>query len=105
MPMWEMSLANVTSEQGDVTSIDYRMVMTNRTFFITTVTAQRRALFRHEATAQLMMNIVFRYRARGKYRLHEFFDCIPGCLCGRRASRITTSATARTISGTANTFG
>jgi putative transposase len=44
----------------------------NRTFFITSVTAQRRTLFQRDATADLLVKTLLRYRTQGKYLLHEF---------------------------------
>jgi putative transposase len=44
----------------------------DRTFFITSVTAQRRALFQRAATADLLVDVFLHYRERGKYLLHEF---------------------------------
>ena len=44
----------------------------DRTFFITSVTAQRRAIFRHDATATLFVETLMHYRSQGKYLLHEF---------------------------------
>jgi putative transposase len=44
----------------------------DRTFFITSVTAQRRALFQCAATAELLVDVFLRYREQGKYLLHEF---------------------------------
>ena len=44
----------------------------DRIFFITTVTAQRRPLFRYDPNARLMLQTLFDYRAQGKYQLHEF---------------------------------
>jgi putative transposase len=44
----------------------------DRTFFITSVTAQRRALFQHAATADLLVDVFLHYREQGKYLLHEF---------------------------------
>lgn len=44
----------------------------DRTFFITSVTAQRRALFQCAATAELLVDVFFWYREQGKYLLHEF---------------------------------
>ena len=43
-----------------------------RVFFITTVTAQRRAIFRQEAAANLLVETLLHYRNQGKYLLHEF---------------------------------
>jgi putative transposase len=44
----------------------------DRTFFITSVTAQRRALFSRAATADLLVEVFLHYREQGKYLLHEF---------------------------------
>jgi len=43
-----------------------------RTFFITSVTAQRRTLFRRTATADLLVDVFLRYREQRKYLLHDF---------------------------------
>jgi putative transposase len=42
-----------------------------RTFFITSVTAQRRTLFQHAPTADMLLDVFLHYRAQGKYRLHD----------------------------------
>ena len=44
----------------------------DRTFFITSVTAQRRPIFRHDPTATLFMETLLHYRSQSKYLLHEF---------------------------------
>jgi len=44
----------------------------DRTFFITTITAQRQPIFRREATANLLLKALAHYRDQGKYLLHEF---------------------------------
>jgi putative transposase len=44
----------------------------NRTFFITTVTAQRQPIFRRESTANLLIETLTHYRDEKKYLLHEF---------------------------------
>jgi len=44
----------------------------DRTFFITSVTAQRRALFQRIAAADLLVDVFLGYRKQGKYLLHEF---------------------------------
>jgi REP-associated tyrosine transposase len=44
----------------------------DRTFFVTTVTAQREQLFRYELNAQLLLRTLLDYRAQQKYLLHEF---------------------------------
>ena len=43
-----------------------------RVFFVTTVTAQRRPIFRREATAHLLIETLAHYRGEGKFLLHEF---------------------------------
>jgi len=43
-----------------------------RTFFITTVTWQRFPIFRNDARARLLVDVMLDYRQRGKYLLHEF---------------------------------
>jgi putative transposase len=44
----------------------------DRTFFITTVTAQRQPIFRGETAANLLIDTLAHYRDQGKYLLHEF---------------------------------
>jgi len=44
----------------------------DRTFFITTITAQRQPIFRRETTANLLLDTLAHYRDAGKYLLHEF---------------------------------
>lgn len=43
-----------------------------RTFFVTTVTWQRRSLFRAEPMAHLLLDTLLRYRDQGRFLLHEF---------------------------------
>ena len=43
-----------------------------RTFFITTVTWGRVPIFRVEARARLLIDVLFDYRGQGKFLLHEF---------------------------------
>ena len=43
-----------------------------RIFFTTTVTAQRKPLFRCDRTAQLLLDTLFSYRDRGIFQLYEF---------------------------------
>ncbi len=43
-----------------------------RTFFITTVAWQRVPIFRVEARARLLIEVLFGYRDQRKYLLHEF---------------------------------
>lgn len=44
----------------------------SRTFFITSVTAQRRTLFQREDAADLFVDVLLHYQSQGKYLLHEF---------------------------------
>ncbi|MGA2102805.1 MAG: transposase [Candidatus Sulfotelmatobacter sp.] len=44
----------------------------DRTFFITTITAQRQPIFRRETTAKLLIDTLAHYRDTGKFRLNEF---------------------------------
>jgi putative transposase len=44
----------------------------DRTFFITSVTAQRRTLFQRDAAADLFVEVLLHYRSQGRYLLHEF---------------------------------
>jgi putative transposase len=43
-----------------------------RIFFITSVTAQRRPIFRREDTAELLISTLAHYHGQGKFLLHEF---------------------------------
>ncbi len=43
-----------------------------RTFFITTVTANRRRVFQTDANAQLLLNLFKDDRAKARYQLHAF---------------------------------
>jgi len=44
----------------------------DRTFFITSVTAQRRVLFQRAVAADLLVDVFLTYRNQGKFLLHEF---------------------------------
>ncbi len=44
----------------------------DRTFFITSVTAQRKNLFQRDATANLFVEVLLHYRNQRKYLLHDF---------------------------------
>jgi len=44
----------------------------DRIFFVTTVTAQRRPIFRQDHTANLLIETLAHYRDERKFRLHEF---------------------------------
>ena len=43
-----------------------------RTFFVTTVTWQRRPIFRNEFRAKLLLDVFLHYRQQGRILLHEF---------------------------------
>ena len=43
-----------------------------RTFFVTTVTWQRKPLFRNPQPAELMMEVLEQYQEQKQYQLHEF---------------------------------
>ncbi len=49
-----------------------RLVRAPGTYFVTSNTWQRRALFRKEAPARLFLDCLFRYRRDGNFLLHEF---------------------------------
>jgi len=51
---------------------DHLQMDSDRVFFVTTVTAQRRPIFRRDETANLQIDTLAHYRAGGKYLLHEF---------------------------------
>src|ERR1022692_5208080 len=44
----------------------------DRTFFITTVTAHRQPIFRRDAVARLLIETLAHYRDERKFLLHEF---------------------------------
>jgi putative transposase len=44
----------------------------DRTFFITSVTAQRRTLFQRDVASDLLVDVFQHYRRQGKYFLHDF---------------------------------
>jgi putative transposase len=44
----------------------------DRTFFITTITAQRQPIFRRDAISNLLIDTLAHYRDQRKYLLHEF---------------------------------
>jgi putative transposase len=49
-----------------------RTMDSQRTFFITTITWHRVPIFRVEARARLLIDVLLGYRDQGKYLLHEF---------------------------------
>jgi putative transposase len=44
----------------------------DRTFFVTSVTAQRTSIFQSDRTAKLFLDTLFQYREREIFLLHEF---------------------------------
>ena len=44
----------------------------DRTFFVTSVTAQRRTLFQRDAASDRLVDVFQHYRSQGKYLLHDF---------------------------------
>jgi putative transposase len=48
------------------------MELPGNTHAITTVTAQRRALFTRTSNSELLIETVFHYRDQGRYTLHGF---------------------------------
>jgi len=46
--------------------------MQDRTFFVTTVTWQRRCIFQSEALATELLSTIYDYRAARRFALHEF---------------------------------
>ncbi|HWZ83569.1 MAG TPA: transposase [Terriglobales bacterium] len=44
----------------------------DRTFFITSVTAQRKTIFQRDATSDLLVDVFQHYRVQGKYLFHDF---------------------------------
>ncbi|MBI4167023.1 MAG: transposase [Acidobacteria bacterium] len=43
-----------------------------RTFFVTSVTHERRSLFQSERMGKLFLDVLLHYRTEGRYHLHEF---------------------------------
>jgi putative transposase len=43
-----------------------------RTFFVTSVTAQRRKIFQRDDAAELLIDVLLHYRDQRKFLLHEF---------------------------------
>ena len=44
----------------------------DRTFFVTSVTAQRSSMFRREGASGLLVDVLLHYRRQGDYLLHDF---------------------------------
>jgi REP element-mobilizing transposase RayT len=51
---------------------DHHAMNFDRTFFVTTVTALRRPIFRRDANSRLMIETLVHYRNLQKFLLHEF---------------------------------
>src|ERR1700692_4583213 len=58
---------SILSRASTIRSMD-----SQRAFFITTVTWRRLPIFRVEARARLLIEVLFGYRDQGRYLLHEF---------------------------------
>jgi putative transposase len=48
------------------------VIADSRTFFITSATFGRRPLLQSDRSAQLLLRVLYEYRAQRRYRLHEF---------------------------------
>ena len=48
------------------------MALRPNTYSVTTATYQRRSLFHRTANAELLLEIIFRYREQGRFALHGF---------------------------------
>jgi putative transposase len=59
----------MSTEERKIAIYDPRM---ERTFFITSITYQRQVLFKRDAVAALLIEVLQHYRAQRKYLLHEF---------------------------------
>jgi putative transposase len=44
----------------------------DRTFFVTSVCAQRRTVFQRDVASDLLVDVFLHYRGQGKYLLHDF---------------------------------
>ena len=53
-------------------SSQQNIVAGQRTFFVTTSTDGKRALLQSERSATLLIDVMFHYRDRGEYKLHDF---------------------------------
>jgi putative transposase len=73
VPLWNYPRTRVTLLTDNVLRLRQHPGMdSERLFFVTTVTAQRRPIFRREATAELLISTIAHYRNAGKFLLHEF---------------------------------
>ncbi len=73
IPFWDENISHVTELTSYFRPSHYDARMdSNRTFFITTVTWQRRPIFRDEFKARPLLEVFFHYRQQGKFLLHEF---------------------------------
>lgn len=60
-----MPVPSRNTQQGEI-------VAGQRTFFVTSSTHARQALFEQESAARLFVAVLYDYRRQGKYLLHEF---------------------------------
>jgi len=67
----ETNQSNVTPLLS-LLSYKIQTLQMERTFFITSITAQRRTIFQRDSTANLLIEVLLHYRADKKYLLHEF---------------------------------
>ena len=60
------------TKRTSIPSVPRYVAFMDRTFFITSITAQRRTLFQKDASAALFVDVLLHYRNQGKFLLHEF---------------------------------
>lgn len=48
------------------------IISTSRTFFVTSSTWEKRNLLQSDRSAELLIKVLYEYRAQGKFKLHEF---------------------------------
>jgi len=73
VPFWNLPPQIVTSLlDKTLRPNDHLEMDSDRTFFITTITAHRQPIFRREATSNLLIDTLAHYRDQRKYLLHEF---------------------------------
>ena len=73
VPFWNSSPRIVTSLLDKTFRPNDHLEMdSERTFFITTITAHRQPIFRREATSNLLIDTLAHCRDQRKYLLHEF---------------------------------
>jgi putative transposase len=73
VPFWNASRQFVTFLTDNIPPFhDHFEMNSDRIFFVTTITAQRRPIFRKESTANLLIETLTHYRDERKFLLHEF---------------------------------